>query len=54
MKHNMESRLLGEISINSNMQMTPSLCRNQRRTEEPLESERGELKSWLKAQHIEN
>ena len=25
MKHNLESRLLGEISINSDMQMTPPL-----------------------------
>ena len=53
MKHNLESRLLGEISMTSDMQMTPSLCRKQR-TEEPLESERGEWKSWLKAQHSEN
>ena len=27
MKHNLESRLLGEISITSGMQMTPPLCR---------------------------
>ena len=40
LKHKLESRLLGEISI---------------RTKEPLdESERGEWKSWLKAQHSEN
>ena len=37
------------------MQMTPPYGRKQRRTKEPLdESERGELKSWLKAQHSEN
>ena len=47
MKHKLESRLLGEISITSDMQMTPesvsSYGRKQRRTKEPLdESERGE------------
>ena len=42
MKHKLESRLLGEISITSDMQMTPPLCRKQR-TEEPIdESESGE------------
>ena len=42
MKHELESRLLGEISITSDMQMTPSLWQKMR-TEEPLdESERGE------------
>ena len=42
-KHKLESRLLGEISIISDTQMTPSLCRKRRRTKEPLdESERGE------------
>ena len=53
MKHKMESRLLGEI--------TTSICRwhhlygRKRRTKEPLdESERGEWKCWLKAQHSEN
>ena len=55
MKHKLESRLLGEISITSDMQMTPPFGRKQRRTKEPLdESERGEWKSWLKAQHSEN
>ena len=55
MKHKLESRLLGEISITSDMQMTPSYGRKQRRTKEPLdESERGEWKSWLKTQHSEN
>ena len=48
MKHKLESRLLGEISITSDMQMTQG-------TKQPLdESERGERKSWLKAQHLEN
>jgi len=34
--------LPGEISIASDMQMTPSLWQKARRTKEPLESERGE------------
>ena len=43
MKHKLESRMTGEISITSDMQMTPPLGRKQRGTEEPLdESERGE------------
>ena len=43
MKHKLESRLLGEISITSAMQMTPPLWRKQRGTKEALdESERGE------------
>ena len=43
MKHKLESRLLGEISVTSDMQMIPSYGRKQRRTEEPLDaSERGE------------
>ena len=36
MKHKLESRLPGEISITSDMQMTPSYVRN-RRTKEPLD-----------------
>ena len=49
MKHKLESRLPGEISITSDMQMTPSYGRKQRRTKEPLdESERGKWKIWLK------
>ena len=43
MKHKLESRFPGEISITSDMQMTPLYGRKQRRTKEPLhESERGE------------
>ena len=41
MKHKLESTLLGETSITSDMQMTPPLW--QRGTQEPLdESERGQ------------
>ena len=51
-KHKLESRLLGEISITSDMQMTPSMCRKWRGIKESLdEGERGEWKSWLKTQH---
>ena len=55
MKHKLESRLsdIGEISITSDMQMTPPYGRKQRRTKEPLdESER--VKKVLKTQHSEN
>ena len=55
MKHKLGSRLLGEISITSDMQMAPPYGRKWRGTEEPFdESERGEWKSWLKTQHSEN
>ena len=38
-----ESRLLGEISITSDMQMTPPLWQKVKRTQKPLgESESGE------------
>ena len=43
MKHKLESRLLGEISITSDMQMTPHYGRKRIRTKERLdESERGQ------------
>ena len=44
MKHKLESRLLGEISITLDIQMTPPYgLKKRRRTKEPLdESERGE------------
>ena len=42
MKHKLESRLPGEMSIISDMQMTPPLWQTASRTKEPLdESERG-------------
>ena len=54
-KHQLESRLPGEISITSDMQMTPPLWQKWRGTKKPLEeSERGEWKSWLKTRHSEN
>ena len=52
MKHKVESRLLREISITSDIQMIPPLWS---RTKNPLDkSESGQWKSWLKAQHSEN
>ena len=55
MKHKLESRLPGEISITSEMQMTPPLWQKARGTKEPLdEGKRGEWKSWLKTQHSES
>ena len=51
MKHKLESRLLGEISITSDMQMTEI----EEETKEPFDdSKRGEWKSWLKTQLSEN
>ena len=41
----LESRLLGEIAITSDMQMAPPLWQKVRRTKEPLEeSEKADLK----------
>ena len=42
MKHKVESRLPGEISITSDIQMTPPLWQKAKKPKEPLdESERG-------------
>ena len=51
MKHKLESRMLGELSITSDIQMTPLLWQTAKRNWGPLESERGEWKSWLKTQY---
>ena len=54
-KHKLESRLLGEISITQMCRWHHPYGRKWRWTKKPLdESERGEWKSWLKAQHSEN
>ena len=46
---------LWEVSITSDMQMTPLLWYNWRGTEEPLdEHERREWKNWLETQHSNN
>ena len=48
-KHKLESRLPGEISITSDIQMTPPLWQKSKRTKDPLnESERPEWTSWFK------
>ena len=55
MKHKLESRLPGEISITSDKQMSPSLWQKKKRTKELLdESGRGGWKRWFKTQHSEN
>ena len=53
MKDKLESRLLGEISIN-NLRYADDTTVMAESKEELTESERGEWKSWLKAQHSEN
>ena len=50
MSHNLESRLLGEMSITSDTQMTPPLWQKVKRTKEPLD----EGESWLKIQYSKN
>ena len=55
MKHKLESRLLGKISITSDMQKTPLLCRKWRGTKESVdEGEKRKWKNWLKTQHSKN
>ena len=52
MKHKLESRLPGEVSITSDMQMIHPNGRKCRGAKEPLEEgEREEWKIWLKTQH---
>ena len=46
----LESRMLGEISITSDMQMIPPSWEKAKSNKEPLD-ERGEWKSWLKTEH---
>ena len=51
-KHKLQSRWLGERSVTSDMQMTPPLWQKVKKNLKPLdESERGEWKSWFKAQN---
>jgi len=53
--HKLESRLLGEISITSDMQTRYSNGRNWRRTKESVdENERWEWKFWIKTQYSKN
>ena len=53
-KHKLESRLPGEISITSDMQVIPPLWQKVKRNSKASESERGEWKCCLKAQHSVN
>ena len=54
-KHKLESRFLGKISIAQICRWHHPYGGKKRRTKEPLvESEREEWKSWLKTQHSEN
>ena len=54
MKHKLESGLLGEISMTSDMQMTPLLWLKVKNKEPFGENETREWKSWLKVQHSGN
>ena len=54
MKHKLESRLLGEISITSVMQMILPYGRKWRTKESLDQSERREWKSWLKTRQLKN
>ena len=48
MKHKLESRLLGEISLTSDMQMIPPLWQKVKKNYRALdESERREWKNWF-------
>ena len=47
MKHKLESRLPGEISIFSDIEMIPLYGRKQRGTKKPLMKVKEESKSWL-------
>ena len=52
MNQKLESRLPGEISVTSNMQVILPFWQKWGGTEEPLdESEEEEWKNWLKTQH---
>ena len=54
-KHKLESRLPGEISITSDMQMTPFMAESEEELKSLLMKVKEESeKLWLKAQHSEN
>ena len=55
MKHKLESRFLGEISITQICKWHHPYGRKQSGTKEPVDKgERGECKHWLKTQHSKN
>ena len=54
-KHKLESRLLGEISITSDMQMTPPLWQKVKRNQrDSWQKWKRRVKCWLSTQHSEN
>ena len=54
MKHKLESRFLGEISITSDMQMTPPLWQKAEQKSLLMKVKEESEKSWLQTQHSEN
>ena len=54
MKHKLESKLLGEISITSNMQITPPLWQKAKNWRASWLKWKRRVKSWLKTQHSES
>ena len=50
----LDSRLPGEISITSDMQITPLLWQKVKNSRASWWKWKGEWKSWFKAQHLEN
>ena len=53
-KHEPESRLPGEISITSDMQLTPPFWQRVKKNSRASDENEREWKSWLKAQRWEN
>ena len=54
MKHKLESRLLGEISITSDTQMTPTMTESEELKSFLIKVKKESGKSWFKIQHSEN
>ena len=54
MKHKLESRFPGELSITSDMQMIPPLWQKTENWRSSWWKWKRRMKSWLKAQHSEN
>ena len=50
----LESRLLGEISTTSDMQMIPLMAESKEELDEPLGEGERKCKDCLKTQHIKN
>ena len=53
-KHKLESRLLREISITSDMQITPPIWQKVKRNRTSWRKWNNGVKSWLKSQHSKN